>query len=172
MASDRIGFTSAAPVTTTTRAGLRGKGIVIVEDNINNRLLFEAILEHVGVVTAYNETGEGILDTLASFKAQHNASPDFVLMDITLPNGRSGFDVFKEIRAKHKDLPVLAVSAEDSGALIPKLREAGFVGLISKPIAFQSFARQVGRIFKQWQEGKDDFIYIGAAGATGTYNAV
>ena len=136
------------------RTGLRGARIFVVEDNLANRVIMELILEQVGAAMSFEETGLHVPSAMQAF-----GQVDLVLLDLMLPQERTGFDVLKEIRAvpEYAQVPVVAVSARDAGEIIPQLRAAGFAGLLSKPIAFERFARQLIRVL-----AAEDFVYVAA----------
>jgi CheY-like chemotaxis protein len=136
------------------RTGLRGTRIFVVEDNLANRVIMELILEHAGAALGFEETGQQVGSAMQAF-----GSVDLILLDLMLPQGRTGFEILKEIRAipEYASVPVVAVSARDAGEIIPSLREAGFAGLLSKPIAFERFARQLIRVLTA-----EEFVYVAA----------
>ena len=65
-----------------------------------------------------------------------------------LPNGRSGFDVFDELRNMPEldDVPIVAVSAADASIAMPEAQEKGFSGYISKPVDFNLFHEQIAAV--------------------------
>src|SRR5258706_1767543 len=70
--------------------------------------------------------------------------PDVILLDILLP-GCDGLEVLEALRGEPetRDVPVLACTAlgqRDSG---PMLMDAGFDGLVSKPIDWRDLADQL-----------------------------
>ena len=134
------------------RTGLRGARIFVVEDNLANRVIMELILEQAGAAMGFEETGLDVPNAMQTF-----GQVDLVLLDLMLPQERTGFDVLKEIRAvpEYALVPVVAVSARDASEIIPQLRGAGFAGLLSKPIAFERFARQLIRVL-----AAEDFVYV------------
>ena len=75
-----------------------------------------------------------------------------------LYRGLSGFDIFQAIRAmpEFDQIPIIAISASESTQAIPKARELGFSGFISKPIDEALLADQVARVMageQIWYEG-------------------
>ncbi|MEP7087692.1 MAG: response regulator [Gemmatimonadota bacterium] len=79
--------------------------IMIIEDNVDNRLLLQAILGDVYEVTEHPTGPEG----LASLAAER---PEIVLLDISFP-GMDGVEVLRHIRADpdFRHLPVIPFTA-------------------------------------------------------------
>jgi two-component system cell cycle response regulator DivK len=108
--------------------------ILIVEDNQLNLDLARDILTFNGHEVDHAENCETCLAKLNSFM------PDLILMDIGLP-GISGVDCFKLLRQKSgfDKVPVLAFTAAVMPEQIQKIFDAGFSGLIEKPISVSTF---------------------------------
>ena len=107
--------------------GIKPK-IAVVEDNIDNRLLVQAILEDQYEISEY-ENGMEVVDGLA------DDVPDLVLLDISLP-GMDGTEVLEWVRAHDelKNLPVIALTAHAMAGDREKYLEMGFDEYITKPI--------------------------------------
>jgi CheY-like chemotaxis protein len=71
-----------------------------------------------------------------------------IILDLTLPRGVSGYDIYDEIRAmpQFDKVPIVAVSATDPVIGIPKAKLKGFSGFIAKPIDDVHFPRQLAKI--------------------------
>ena len=102
--------------------------IAVVEDNLDNRLLVQAILEDDYEISEY-ESGMEVVDGLA------DDIPDLVLLDISLP-GMDGTEVLEWVRAHDelKNLPVIALTAHAMAGDREKDLEMGFDEYITKPI--------------------------------------
>ena len=110
---------------------LSDKRIFIVEDNTGNLAIASLYLEHHGAKIRLERRGKDVP------KAILNHMPiDIVLMDLMLPNGVSGFDIFDQIREVPElaQIPVVIVSAADPDLAIPQARKRGVSGYISKPV--------------------------------------
>jgi len=123
---------------------LKGKRIFYVEDDIKNKAIAQIILEQAGVVFAFERWGSE--NTI--FKLRAFMPVDLIMLDLVLPRGVSGYDVFDAIRAEPElgHIPIVAVSAADPSMEIPKTREKGFAGFIGKPISLQLFPQQVAEL--------------------------
>ena len=102
--------------------------IAVVEDNLDNRLLVQAILDDRYEISEY-ETGKEVLDGLA------DDIPDLVLLDISLP-GMDGTEVLEWIRSQEplSHLPVIALTAHAMSGDREKYLEMGFDEYVTKPI--------------------------------------
>ena len=102
--------------------------IGVVEDNEDNRLLLHAFLDDLYEVVDY-EDGPAALTGLPA------ASPDLILLDISLP-GMDGMQVLEQIRLVGglRHLPVIALTAYAMAGDRSRLLAAGFDEYISKPI--------------------------------------
>lgn len=133
---------------------LKDKRIFIVEDNMQNRLIFQMALIRQGASVDFERWGR---DTL--YHIQNISRIDLIVLDLMLADGVSGFDIFDQIRAlpKYNAVPIVAVSAMDPSIAIPKTRAQGFSGFIAKPIDNVLFPKQLASILegeKVWSVGE------------------
>lgn len=133
---------------------LKDKRIFIVEDNMQNRLIFQMALIRQGASVDFERWGR---DTL--YHIQNTSRIDLIVLDLMLADGVSGFDIFDQIRAlpKYNAVPIIAVSAMDPSIAIPKTRAQGFSGFIAKPIDNVLFPKQLASIIegeKVWSVGE------------------
>ncbi len=124
---------------------LKGKHILIVEDNLQNRVVFQMCLMREGALIEFERWGR---DTLFRLKTMRLV--DLIVLDLMLADGITGFELFDEIRAipEFAATPIVAVSAMDPSIAIPKTRAQGFGGFIAKPIDTQIFAKQLTSIIE------------------------
>jgi CheY-like chemotaxis protein len=74
-----------------------------------------------------------------------DADYDLVILDLVLPRV-SGGEVFRRLRARHPDLPVILSSGNvDEGLLDPELR-SGIAGLLPKPYRAADLSGAVRRV--------------------------
>ena len=102
--------------------------IAVVEDNVDNRLLVQAILDEQYEISEY-ENGMEVVDGLA------DDIPDLVLLDISLP-GMDGTAVLEWIRSQEalSSLPVIALTAHAMSGDREKYIDMGFDDYVTKPI--------------------------------------
>ena len=115
-----------------------GRLILIVEDNDKNMKLTRDVLQFRGFRTVEATTGEDGV-TLAGTHL-----PDLILMDIALP-GIDGVEAAQRLKAKPSTapIPIVALTASVMEADRARFGEAGFAGLIAKPIDVLTFPDQV-----------------------------
>ena len=108
---------------------MESKTVLIVDDNDDNRFLYEMILAHAGYTVLEARNGaEGVM-------LAREYHPDLVLMDIHMPV-LDGWGATRQIKQvpDTADIPVLAVTADflvQSGE--ERVRATGFCGCIHKP---------------------------------------
>jgi CheY-like chemotaxis protein len=117
--------------------------IFIVEDNLQNRIIYELALRGHGALLEFERWGKGAVSRLQGLLRY-----DLIIMDLMLAGGVSGFDIYDEIRTlpKFSNVPIVAVSAMEPAVAIPKARMKGFAGFIAKPIDSRIFAQQIAQI--------------------------
>jgi len=115
-----------------------GRLILIVEDNDKNMKLTRDVLQFNGFGTVEASSGEDGV-TLAR---EH--MPALILMDIALP-GIDGVEATRQLKAEPPTakIPIVALTASVMEADRARFGEAGFAGLIAKPIDVLTFPHQV-----------------------------
>jgi hypothetical protein len=113
--------------------------IAVVEDNPDSMKLFRAVLKRAGHAVLEYATGVRLAAHLAEAPL-----PDLVLLDIQLPDS-DGFQVLTELRGAWPRLRVIALTANATAHDRIRVREAGFDGLITKPIDVLRFPTQVDK---------------------------
>jgi len=122
---------------------LKNKRIFLVEDNIGNQTITKTLLESHGALVATHRTGQEVIPHLRDFDPIH-----LIILDLMLPNGVTGYDIFTSIRNRHEfdRVPIIAMSVLDRSEAIPLAKRRGFAGFISKPIDFKVFPQQIAQI--------------------------
>lgn len=105
--------------------------ILIVDDVVDNLALISLDLQQQGyrVVTA-SDGEKGI--RVASL-----TRPDIILMDIAMP-GVDGLEATRKLRQDEslRSIPIIALTAYDTGGFRRAAADAGFDGYLTKPINF------------------------------------
>lgn len=138
---------------------LKGKNILLVEDNETNQELALALLDRVGAKVVIAENGQEGIDTLLK------QDFDVVLMDIQMPV-KDGLTATREIRqmGQFKDLPIIAMTANAMVGDKERSLDAGMNDHINKPInvkeLYQVLSKFIGlknlEILEQNVETADD----------------
>ncbi|GAB6089138.1 response regulator [Spirochaeta dissipatitropha] len=107
---------------------LRGKQILVVDDNPDNLLLLERVLDKHGF--SVRTAGDGTI----ALEEVNKEYPDLILLDLQMP-GIDGFEVCRILKEDEKTavIPVLIMSAADRIENITRGFELGAVDFISKP---------------------------------------
>ena len=121
-----------------TKDFLKGKKIVVADDNDHNRLVASIILQNYGAETVEATNGQEALE------AAENNRADLILMDIQMPV-LDGYEATKILREKGDKIPVIAVTANAIKGENDKCIEAGMNDYISKPFNEEDFLNMVGK---------------------------
>lgn len=132
---------------------LRGKRIFVVEDNVDNRVIYQLLFTREGAAVEFERWGPDAVSQLKRFRPV-----DLIVLDLMLARGASGYDIFTDIRAldEFADVPIIAVSSADPSEAIYRTQQLGFSGYIAKPIDHRLFPEQLQRIIegeRVWHEG-------------------
>lgn len=113
--------------------------ILLVEDHVDTRRAFAAILRSWGHTVSTSDSVAGGLGFLDDNEV------DVVLSDIGLPD-RNGYDFIAEARQRTPNLTAIAVSAYFSAADQERGYEAGFDMYFAKPVDLATLERVLERI--------------------------
>lgn len=109
---------------------LKNRTIILVDDDMRNIYALGSVLEEIGmkVVTATN--GREAIEVL-----EKTPAAELILMDIMMPE-MDGYQAMKEIRSreKHRQLPIIALTAKAMMGDREKCLQAGASDYISKPV--------------------------------------
>jgi CheY-like chemotaxis protein len=111
---------------------LKGKKILIVEDDMSSRLYLNKILEKVGVIIL--NAGDGQEAVTIAF---NNPDLDIILLDIQLPV-LDGYSALIKIREFRKDVIIIAQTAYGLMGDKEKILNSGFNDYVIKPILAQN----------------------------------
>jgi CheY-like chemotaxis protein len=119
---------------------LENKRIFVVEDNLQNRIIFQILLTGEGARVEFDRWGRDTITRLQGFMPI-----DLIILDLMLGGGVTGYDIFEQLRTfpQFAQTPVVAVSAAETSIAIPKTREMGFSGFIAKPLNNERFPQQL-----------------------------
>jgi CheY-like chemotaxis protein len=111
-------------------AGLNGKKVLVVDDDIRNVFALTSALETHGMEVLHAESGKEGIDLL-----KRSADIDAVLMDVMMP-GLDGIDTMRIVRQLdgYRELPIIAVTAKAMIGDREKCIEAGATDYVAKPV--------------------------------------
>lgn len=109
-------------------SAFKPRSLLVIDDDLNLRIYFEALLKSVGIQATFALTPEEAMDKLNS------AKPDAALIDINLGDA-NGFELASTIRAC-SDIPIIMMSGDEaSKEAAVKLEEVAALGYLVKPFA-------------------------------------
>lgn len=119
--------------------------ILLVEDNLHNRTVFETALRSRGYELIIAEDGERALERI------EDSDPDLVLLDLSLPK-MDGWTVARTIRANSNprlaSLPIVALTAHAMKGDRERALAAGCNDYVSKPVSPRQLARTVAAMVR------------------------
>jgi CheY-like chemotaxis protein len=121
---------------------LKGKKILIVEDDLSSRLYLNKILEKTGAVLLNAGDGKKALDI-----AIEDRDIEIILMDIQLPV-MDGYTAAKKIKEIRSDVKILAQTAYGLSGDMENIIASGFDDYIIKPIYSGQLIEKLSSYFK------------------------
>ena len=119
-----------AKATLNTTPNLRGKRILVAEDNEINQYIIAAMLEQTGADLDFAANGE------IAVQSCKDKQFDLVLMDIQMPV-MDGVEAFKYIKQTNSQLPIMAITANTMPDDVKSYLELGFVSHLAKPVIIE-----------------------------------
>jgi CheY-like chemotaxis protein len=105
--------------------------VLVVDDNLINRLLINKVLSKWGIKIEFAENGLEAVN-----KIENNPNIDVVLMDIHMPV-MGGLEATQIIRSKaepyYQDLPIIALTASMLSSEVNEITNSGMSDYILKP---------------------------------------
>lgn len=127
---------------------IRGKKVLLCEDNAMNREIAVALLNKQGVIVDAAENGQIGLE---KFKESESGEYAAILMDVRMPV-MDGYEASRQIRGlEHSDaesIPIIAITADAFDEDARKCLEAGMNDYVSKPIDPQHLYSVLGDLIK------------------------
>ena len=118
--------------------------VLYVEDDAMSRMVMEIVLHQMNLAhVAIFENSANFAERLTQLSFQ----PDLVFLDIHM-EPLSGFEMLKILRAipQYEKCPIVALTASVMNEEVVRLREAGFNGVIPKPIDIDAFPELVEKL--------------------------
>ena len=132
-----------------TAADLKGKKLLLVEDNELNREIALEILKEAGFVV---DTAEDGAVAVRNIKQAAPGQYDLILMDIQMPN-LDGYEATRQIRAlpdaEKASIPIFAMTANAFEEDRQNALEAGMNGHIAKPLDVPHLLRVLADALKK-----------------------
>lgn len=131
---------------------LKGKRVLLVEDNKLNRESTKEVLEYSGILVDEAENGVVAVEKISNSKPGYY---NFVLMDIYMPK-KDGYETTKEIRAlENKDLakiPIIAMTVADKIEDKSKSLESGMNAHLTKPVRLENLLETISDMLQSYDD--------------------
>jgi two-component system invasion response regulator UvrY len=112
--------------------------VLLVDDHAVVRTGFRLLLETVGEVRVVAEADSGE----AACQRFDESTPDVVVLDLSMP-GMGGLETIRRLRARNKDVKILALSAHDDAMHARRALRQGALGFLSKRSAPETLLEAV-----------------------------
>jgi two-component system cell cycle response regulator DivK len=122
----------------------RSPTILLVEDNLHNRRIFQGVLVHAGFRVLEAEDGGKALAVVEREK------PDLILMDLSIPV-IDGWECTRRLKADPKTnaIPIIALTAHAMRGDEQRARDAGCDGYLAKPISPRRVVEEVRKALQR-----------------------
>ncbi len=128
--------------------------ILVVDDDKNTRMYFEAVLKNNGYTVTVAKNGEDALD------AMDKEHIDLVVLDVMMPK-MDGYEFTKTLRECDNNLPVLMVSAKQLPIDKNKGFEVGTDDYMTKPVNQDEFLYRIKALLRRAKIANEHKIVIG-----------
>ena len=128
--------------------------ILVVDDDKNTRMYFEAVLKNHGYTVTVAQNGEESLDVMASTHI------DLAVVDIMMPR-MDGYEFTKALRESEDNLPILMVSAKQMAADKNRGFAIGIDDYMTKPVDQDEFLYRIKALLRRAKIANERKIVIG-----------
>ena len=127
---------------------LKGKRILLAEDNDLNAEIAETVLVEAGIEVKRVEDG---LQCIEELKKMPENYYDVILMDVQMPNmdGYTATQRIRDLDDSRAESPIIAMTANAYDEDRRKAQEAGMDGFLAKPLDVDEMMRLLGKITKK-----------------------
>lgn len=127
---------------------LKGKRILLAEDNDLNAEIAETVLVEAGIEVKRVEDG---LQCIEELKKMPENYYDVILMDVQMPNmdGYTATQRIRDLDDSRAEIPIIAMTANAYDEDRRKAQEAGMDGFLAKPLDVDEMMRLLGKITKK-----------------------
>lgn len=128
---------------------LKGRTIMLVDDNHTNLTILQAMFASWGADTITHESG----DNAVAYFGRPSNNIDCIIMDFEMP-GMNGFDTAAALAAHKiaKDIPIIILSSRGLPGDAQKCKELGIKGYLLKPATRQEIFKSVSALVERGHE--------------------
>lgn len=118
-----------------SRAMLKGKKVLLVDDNKEARVLMRAFCEEFEIIVFEVASSPGALDWLSERVQKKEELPDFALIDIMMPE-MGGHQLCRKIKEtpSYAKIKLIAASSNATTGVAAEFKESGFDAFLPKPV--------------------------------------
>lgn len=126
---------------------LKGKRILLAEDNELNAEIAETVLSDAGLEVIRVEDG---IMCVAELQKKPDQYFDMILMDVQMPNmdGYTATKMIRNLNSPKSHIPIIAMTANAYDEDRRKARKSGMNGFLAKPLNVDEMMRELGKILK------------------------
>ena len=119
--------------------------ILVAEDNLTNQMVISHVLENRCAKVVMVNNGEEVLSALEAEEF------DLILMDIFMPkmSGRDATRIIRTSNNRHKDIPIIALTAMGSFHDLESLKTIGVNEVVTKPFKKDDLFAAIGSVFDE-----------------------
>ncbi|MCK9420604.1 MAG: response regulator [Nitrospirae bacterium] len=123
---------------------IKGKRVLVVDDDSRSRRLFELQLGAMGFSSVLVNDGDEAMEILAG-----DCYFDLIITDVMMPY-QTGFDLTKKLKEfkETKDIPVIATSAFHDWERERSNGELRVDGFVPKPVTKEALKKEIERILE------------------------
>lgn len=132
----------ARPIVSGKGGYMANEKVLVVEDEMDLLDLVDFNLTRKGFVT------EGALDGAAGIEKLKSFEPDIVVLDLMLPK-LDGWELCRSIKLRHKDIPVIMLTAKCMPEDRQKGEEAGADDYITKPFEVRELIARIESLLEK-----------------------
>lgn len=129
---------------------MKYKKVLLVDDDIDDRLIFEQILQEIdpSIGMASAENGLEMIDHLD--KSLEEDLPGLIILDQNMPRmtGKESL-VFLKQSGRYRHIPIIIYSTYQVKDFFQECLEMGALDVVSKPDTIQSYRDMINQFFKR-----------------------
>ena len=141
--SVKLAVDEQPPQAITEKIELRGRSLLIVDDNATNRHVLSRMLASWDIKVQDAESGDAALEIMRHAEQTF----DCIILDAQMPE-MDGYELAQRLRAEHSQLPpMLMLSSSAMRGDGQRCQDAGIAGFFAKPILADELLAALHRIF-------------------------
>jgi len=125
---------------------MKYKNILLVDDDLDDRMLFEQTLREMEPQMRMQEVENGLEMMTLLDQCEDSELPDLIILDQNMPKmtGKESL-IFLKANPRYKDIPVIIYSTYQVKDFFLSCRELGALDVVSKPDTMQTYRDMIGR---------------------------